>query len=339
MMKQLFPALKAIFPGLTIAAIIACAAMFLNGHYGAPTMLFALLLGLAVGFLNDAPKMKPGIIFTSKRLLRVGVALLGLRVALSDVTALGLYPVLLIVVGVISTMLFGLFAAKAMGFRKRFGILTGGAVAICGASAAMALSSAMPKDKHSETDTIFAVVGVTTLSTLAMVFYPILTSFLGYGNADAGLFIGGTIHDVAQVIGAGFSISPETGEISTLTKMMRVAMLVPVVMVIAFIFSRRLKSQIATGGAEESASTPSFPLFLLAFIALVLLNSFVDIPAPVKDFFVNASKFCLVAAIVAIGIKTRLQDIFDLGFKPILLIVLETLWLAALFVVVIPLLP
>ncbi|WP_375164709.1 YeiH family protein [Temperatibacter marinus] len=319
-------------PGFTIALIVALAAMFLNGHYGAPTMLFALLLGLAIGFLNDSPKIQPGIAFTAKKLLRIGVALLGLRIALSDVTALGLKPVLLIIVGVFSTIAVGLVLAKLLGFRKRFGVLTGGAVAICGASAAMAISSVMPKEKGLERDTIFAVVGVTTLSTLAMIVYPIITNYLGYSDSQAGLFMGGTIHDVAQVIGAGFSVSQETGELSTLTKMMRVAMLVPVVMMIAFAFQARAKAS----GSAHSGTAPTFPFFLLAFIGLVLLNSFVDIPTTVKDPLINLSKFCLVISIVAIGIKTRLQEIFELGIKPIILIVLETLWIAILFLVAIP---
>lgn len=316
-------------PGIIISLIIALAAMFLNGHYGAPTMLFALLLGLAVNFIYDTPKIRPGITFTSKTVLRIGVALLGLRIALSDVSALGWQPLALIIFAVFSTIMVGILISRLFGYRKRFGALTGGAVAICGASAAMAISCVLPKDKGSERDTIFAVVGVTTLSTIAMILYPILTDALGYTDTQAGLFIGATIHDVAQVVGAGYMISEPAGDLSSLIKMIRVAMLVPVVMIFAYMIKQN-----AQAGTEGHAA--AFPLFLMAFIALMLINSFVMIPVMIKQPLIDLSKICLTTAIVAIGIKTRLQDIFELGIKPILLMVLETLWIALIFIIAIP---
>lgn len=330
-------------PGITVCFIVALAALFLNGHYGAPTMLFALLLGLAIGFLDDSPKMKAGVQFTAKTLLRVGVALLGLRIAISDIIALGLHPIILIIAAVASTILFGWLAARLMGFRGQFGILTGGAVAICGASAAMALSSVLPKDDKSDIDTIFAVVGVTTLSTLAMILYPVLTNYLQYNDLQAGLFVGGTIHDVAQVIGAGFSVSEETGNISTLTKMMRVALLVPVVIMVALIFKSKATASQTHASAGQS---PTFPFFLIMFIVFVLVNSglqSLDLESiavqtlfVLKTGLIQLSKFCLVIAIVAIGIKTKLQDIVNLGIKPVLLMVAQTIWIAAVFVLAIP---
>ena len=312
------------FPGLAVVVTIAFAASFLGEHYGAPTMLFALLLGMALRFLYENEQTVPGVNFAACEILRIGVALLGLRVALSDVVAVGLETLALMAVGIGSTIFFGVAVARIMGLKSRFGALTGGAVAICGASAAMALSAVLPDGKNKEQNTIFAVIGVTSLSTIAMIFYPILTGTLGHTENEAALFLGGTIHDVAHVVGAGYSISEATGDQATLVKLIRVAFLVPVVLMFAVAFRAR-----STGGASAQA----FPLFLVGFAAFVLLNSYVAIPPVIKGFFVDASRFMLVAAIAAIGLKSDLKELANVGLRPVLLMVFETVWLAVVILV------
>jgi uncharacterized membrane protein YadS len=116
---------------------------------------------------------------------------------------------------------------------REFGILAGGAVAICGASAALAVSSVLPKSETLEQNTILVIIGVATLSSLAMIGYPILAAQLGLADISAGLFFGGSIHDVAQVLGAGYAISEDAGEVATVTKLLRVALLFPIVSLIA----------------------------------------------------------------------------------------------------------
>ena len=125
-----------------------------------------------------------------------------------------------------------------MGFQTLFGLLSGGATAICGASAAMALAAALPNRPTKERATPFTVIGVSALSTLAMIVYPMLAQAIGLDPRAAGVFLGATIHDVAQVVGADYSLSQETGDVATVVKLMRVAMLVPVI-VFAVLLSRR----------------------------------------------------------------------------------------------------
>ncbi len=321
--------IKQLFPGMAVALIVALAAKFLGEHYGAPTMLYALLLGLSMNFIYDSEQCKSGIDFTGKRILRFGVALLGLRIALGDITAFGWKPLALILVGVISTILIGMLIAKLFGLEKRFGMLTGGAVAICGASAAMAISAVMPREKGLERDTIFAVVGVTTLSTVAMIIYPVISNWMGMDDRAAGIFLGATIHDVAQVVGAGYSISEEAGDLATVTKLMRVTFLVPVVMVIALSFRM--------SGNASDGKTPTLPVFLIAFIVLVGINSVGIIPQGIKEFLIELSRFSLIAAIAAIGIKSRLKDLLGVGLAPVALMTLETAWLAVLVLIALPL--
>jgi len=310
------------FPGVVVAATIAAAATFLSEHYDAPVMLFALLLGMAFNFLSeDGGKTKAGIQFSSKGLLRVAVGLLGAQITITQIMQLGITPVITVVAAVILTIGFGVVAARVFGLPRQFGILTAGAVAICGASAAMAISTVLPRGENHERDTVFTVVAVTTLSTIAMIAYPMLISLFGLNHSDVGFFLGGTIHDVAQVVGAGYSVSEETGVVATFTKLLRVAMLLPVVLGLSFLF--RKSNQ---GGSAKG----TFPSFLLVFAGLVILNSLGVVPEPVLEFIKSVSRWFLVTAIAALGVRTSLRQIADVGGRAIGLIVAETLFLAGL---------
>ena len=333
-MTDIQPRVKPLLPGLAISAVVAVAAMFLAEHYGAPVMLFALLLGMALNFLTQPEaggqknRSAAGIDFTAKAVLRLGVALLGLRITLDQVLALGWQPIAMVVLAVALTIGVGIVLARAMGFQMFFGLLTGGAVAICGASAALALSAAMPAHPRKEQATLFTVIGVSTLSTLAMVLYPMLTDWLGLSPWQAGAFIGGTVHDVAQVVGAGYSISHEAGDVATLVKLMRVAMLLPVIALAAWLARRHELSQ---GSATSGPRPPLLPWFAVAFAVLVAIHSTGWLPTWLVAAGKAASQWCLIAAMAAIGMKTHLRDILSVGWKPVALMVLETVFLAAAF--------
>src|SRR5260221_1247558 len=215
------------WPGLAVAATVAIAATLLSVQYKASAMLFALLLGMALNFLAEEGRCLPGIQLASTTVLRTGVALLGLRITVAQVEALGWSTILLAAATVALTILAGLAVAKALKLGSALGTLTGGAVAICGASAALAIASILPKHKHAERDASFTVIGVTALSTLAMMLYPILVASLGLDHRAAGVFLGGTIHDVAQVVGAGHRPFPGNRRTATLLQPPRGAMLLP----------------------------------------------------------------------------------------------------------------
>ena len=288
-------------------------------------MLFALLLGMALNFLAEEGRCVAGIQAASTHLLRLGVALLGLRITLSQVEALGLGTVALVVVGVGLTVVAGIAAARVLGLGSAMGTLTGGAVAICGASAALAIASILPRHADAERDASFTVIGVTALSTLAMILYPMLVGTFGFDHRGAGIFLGGTIHDVAQVVGAGYAVSNETGDTATIVKLLRVAMLLPVCLVIGVALHVR--------GTEMAHAAPVLPWFAVAFAALVVVTSLGWIPQPAIDFGSSLSRWCLVTAIAAIGMKTSLKSLVDMGLRPVALLVIETFFLAALFVI------
>ncbi len=309
-------------PGISVALVVAAAATFLSEQYTAPLMLYALLLGIALSFLGEDVRTRAGIDFASKTLLRTGVALLGLRIAWSQVIVLGWGPVIMIITMVAATITASILLAKAMGFDPLFGFLSGGATAICGASAALALSAALPAHEKKEQATLFTVIGVSIFSTFAMIAYPVVADFAGLSHHQAGIFIGATIHDVAQVVGAGYAISPDAGDTATIVKLVRVAMLLPVIIVAGQITRSR-----ATALTQRP---PLLPWFVIAFIGFVTLNSLIVVPKPVIEAGNDVSRWCLVTSIAAIGMKTRLGDIVKLGFRPVILMFVETSLLAGM---------
>lgn len=305
-------------PGVLMAFTIAAASTFISEHYGAPTMLFALLIGMAFHFLSvDGPCVE-GVQLTSSRLLKIGVALLGVRVTFGDLASLGPAPAILTPILIAATIGAGVVFSRLFGRKTRFGVLTGGAVAICGASAALAIASVLPKREDGERDTLFTVIAVTSLSTVAMIAYPILFHAFGFDDRQIGWLIGATIHDVAQVVGAGYAVSDEAGAVATYVKLLRVAFL-PVVVIAIALASRRAASE----------SKAPFPWFAVGFAALLAVNSLGVIPPLVQQGLSAASQWLLVAAIAALGMKTSLKAMADLGARHIGVVVGSTLTLLA----------
>lgn len=321
---RLIATFRRLAPGLGIAVLVALAASWLAEHYTAPVMLFALLLGMALNFLSQEATCRPGIDFATRTVLRTGVALLGARITLSQVQSLGTETLLVAVSAVALTITFGWLAARFLKLKPDFGILTGGSVAICGASAAMAFSSVLPPSPERERDTILTVVGVTTLSTVAMIIYPLMAAALHFSETQTGVFLGATIHDVAQVVGAGYGVSELTGDTSTIVKLFRVALLLPAALLVSVMF-RNSQSK-----GEQGARPPLLPAFLLVFVALVALNSTIAVPAGLVQGAGEASRWCLITAIAGLGIKTKLGDFVKVGWRPAVLILAETLFVMLL---------
>ena len=316
--------LQAAMPGLLLSATIALAVRFVSDQLGGPAMLYALLFGMAFNFLTEDERFAAGIFFASRNILRFGVALLGLRITTGEVMELGWPVVALILASVVATILVGGLIGRAFGLKGDQSVLSAGAVAICGASAALAIASVLPSHKDHERNTILTVAGVTALSTVAMVVYPVFVTYLQYDNVTAGVFLGATIHDVAQVVGAGYIISDQSGEISTLVKLIRVACLVPVVIVISLITHR--------SRAESPDKRPLLPWFLIAFVVLVVVNSMGWVPPNAHSMLTPVSSWCLLTAVAALGVKTSLKALADVGPAPVGVMVIQTLLLAAFVV-------
>ena len=312
-------------PGLLVCLVIAMSTSFLSENYGGPQLLYALLIGLSLHFLYLQDTVRPGIDFCAKTILRLGVALLGIRITFSDIGAIGINTGLMVICAVLLTVALGFLLARFLKVSPDFGLIAGGSVGICGASAALAVASVLPKTKANEQFTLLVVVGVTVLSTIAMVTYPFALRMMDVDALSAGIFIGATIHDVAQVVAAGMLFGMEAGDVATVVKLFRVALLLPVVLFISIFF-----------GAEKSTnklgwgSLKLIPTFLLGFVALSIVASMKILPIEITQQIGGMSRWMLVIAIAAAGLKTNFQELAKLGWQPVLMLVVETFFIAFL---------
>jgi uncharacterized integral membrane protein (TIGR00698 family) len=193
----------------------------------------------------------------------------------------------------------------------------------------MQIAAVLPDSENKVRDTLLTILGVTSLSTIAMIVYPIVAGMLDLDATSTSIFLGGTIHDVAQVVGAGYSVSEQTGDLATLTKLVRVAFLMPVVVCILLVLRLNLDK-------KNQGKAPGIPAFLIGFVLLMSLNSVVALPETITQGATDISRFALVISIAAIGMKSNLSQMLTVGIKPIVLLVLETLWIAGLILLAIP---
>lgn len=298
--------LRAFFPGLLVAGIAALAATYLSEHYGAPLMLMGLLLGLSLNFVNIVPQLHPGLNVASKTLLRWGIVLLGTQITLSQIAGLGIAGLGAVAAIIALVTLTGLGVSRGLKLEPWLGLLAGGAVAICGASAALALSALLGERRTSQAQLTLVLVCVAGASAFAMSTYPQLAHVLALSDRQAGFLIGASIHDVAQALGAGYSFSPEAGEMATIVKLTRVALLAPTLAVISLFLARE-------GG--EKGGRITLPWFVLGFFALAALCSYWPQPAVVTATASHIASAMLLLAVVATGIGSPMQLLLEQGWR------------------------
>lgn len=302
--------LKDYVPGLIVALLATLAAGYLSDHYGAPLTLMALLVGLALNFLSGDRRLNAGLSFAARDLLRLAVVLIGVRITLGDISDLGWATFGAVLAILALTFVSGIAIARALGFSTAFGALAGGAVAICGGSAAMALAATLGERRVTQADVTMVLVGISAVGAAAMALYPPLAAGLGFSDQAAGFLMGAAIHDVAQAVGAGTAVSAEAGEVATIVKLSRVAMLAPVLLIVAALFRE--------GGAK--AKTVGVPLFLIGFFVVAAVNSTGLIPPQVGAVASQLSAWLMAMAIAAAAIRSPMRDLLASGPRPLLVI-------------------
>ena len=309
-----------LLPGVTLSGAIALVGYAAAPHIGRivpiPAMVITLLVGIAFNPVAARALTQPGMSFCVRTVLRWAVALMGLRVGLSEIAALGLGTAVLIVLGMAATIVSGFVFASWAGRAPGFGALAGVGTAVCGASATLAVSTVVPDYEGKAADIAFVVVAINAIATLTMLVYPPLCALLGFGPQTTGVMLGGTIHDVAQVAGAGYAVSTAVGNTAVIVKLFRVFLLLPVVLGVGYYFTRR-------GMGHGEARVP-LPLFAFVFLLLCALNSAVPlVPSllphyqPVKHILVDASNWGLLLAIASLGLSTSVRTIIALGWRHI----------------------
>jgi uncharacterized integral membrane protein (TIGR00698 family) len=294
-------------------------------------VVIALFVGIALNSVATRPLFNAGLAMCVKVLLRVAIALLGLRVALGDIIAIGPSVALLVIVAMVGTTLAGFGLARLFKQNASYGALAGAATAVCGASATLATSTVVPDYPGKDADVAFVIVAVNALSTLAMVAYPVLCIALGFDDHKTGVLLGASIHDVAQVVASGYSVSETAGNTALLVKLFRVFLLLPAVLSIGWWLTR---SEIK----RASASVP-VPTFALVFLGLCLLNTAMSLlPHPfavfstVKAALGEVSNWGLLIAISALGLGTPVRMLATFGWRRVATVAGTTIVILAISV-------
>lgn len=321
-----------LLPGLGLVLVATAAAMLFNKLVPAVSpLLIAILAGAALANTVTLPaSLNPGLTLSAKRLLRVGVALLGLQLVLGDIFALGWgvigVVVAVVVFGILGTMWLGARLGLSWGQR----VLIACGFSICGAAAVAAADGVIDAE---EEETVTAVALVVVFGTMMILAVPLLAAAFGLGEEDAGMWAGASIHEVAQVVAAGGAIGGGALAVAVVVKLARVLMLAPVLTVLGLVMRRRAAAELRNGGGGEltqSKRPPLVPLFVASFIVLVLVRSTGIVPDSVLDI----AKFCgtalLTAAMFALGAGVRIATMKKVGPKPFILAAAATVWVAAI---------
>ncbi len=319
--------LAKLLPGIALSTAVAIVSVLAEpvlkqlagGKVGIPAVVIALLIGMALHLVANNQRFLPGMTFCVKKMLRWAIALLGLRIALGDIIALGIGTAVLVVGSMAVTIVAGFALARLLGRETGMGALGGVATAVCGASAALATATVVPDYRGKAADIAFTVIAMNALATVAMLAYPLICVWLGLNEQQTGVMLGATIHDVAQVVGAGQSVSDEAANAAVIVKLFRVFLLLPSVLVVGWWMTRH--------GGEHGAAKVPVPVFAIVFLILCLVNSAIatqpalaGVYEPIRAALLEASRWGLLIAIAALGLGTSIAAMARLGWRHIALV-------------------
>jgi uncharacterized integral membrane protein (TIGR00698 family) len=317
-------------PGLLVCILAGILAAHISKITMIPVMLLAIIIGLLLHVLNSVSILKDGINWSSRGLLYTGVALMGLRIDLTDLSQVGFMAPLFVILTLITTLLVGYAIARALGQSKDFSILMSGAVGICGVSAAAAICSALEDNPLRDAQLAITIAGITVLSTLAMLLYPFISNALNLNILESGIFMGGGIHNVSQAVGAGYAVSNEAGDLAVIFKLIRVSMLLPVIIIISLVWGKGSSTPYPNVRSKLKASTPPF---LIVFCLLALLSCLNIVPDLAKNAGNISAYWALIVSLVAIGIKTDTKLVMKVGTKPLTIMTLTTAFMGAMLLI------
>ncbi|MFC0398476.1 YeiH family protein [Paraburkholderia rhizosphaerae] len=328
-----------LFVALFAGAVTSIASLPSVAALGLSPLIVGIVAGAIYGnVLRDGmpASWAAGVNFSARKLLRIAVAFFGLRVSLQEIAQVGLPGLAESLLIVVSTLVLGTWAGiKLMKLDRDTALLTAAGSAICGAAAVLAFESTLQSKPHKSA---MAVGSVVLFGTLSMFLYPALVraGWLHLDTVGAGLFFGGTIHEVAQVVGAASNVSPEATHIATIVKMTRVMLLVPVLLAVGVWVNRSALNAAAAAGAHRDAHSGAHrtaprklavPWFALGFLLCVGLNSVHVLPAAATHTLNLLDTFALTMAMTALGMETRVAQIREAGPRALLTGLVLYAWL------------
>ena len=317
----------AALPGLLLTALLGLAALWLaelpwvKGTLHVSALLLVILLGMAWKSLAPVPAAAgPGIRLAQRPVLRWAVAGLGLRLSLPELWRIGAPALVVVIVSTLAALAFGWWIARRLGVSEKLGVLLGVGGAICGASAVVAADTVVLGEKR---DSALALGVITLLGTVGIVLYPLLGHALGMSDFVYGVWDGASLHEMAQVVAAGFGMSDEAARVATVVKLARICLLAPVVLWLGW----SLRHQHRAAGRAKVAPVP---WFLALFVIFAVLNSTGWIPAPALESLRRADLWLLCVGMAGVGLQTGFADLKDAGLRPIAAGALQWAFLATL---------
>jgi uncharacterized integral membrane protein (TIGR00698 family) len=310
-----FKSLLLLSPGIGFCLLIAWAANIIYNLTGnnIPAMTLAILIGIIFGNTIKIPNiMKVGILFSLRNILRLAVIFLGFRITFQEIIEIGLAGIVISLLVVILTFFFAMWLSlKVFKLERELAYLIAAGSSICGASAILATAPIIKSQNHNNT---IAVALVTVFGSISMFSYPILFQFgflPGLNEISLGVFVGASIHEIGQVISAGFAVSTISGNTALLVKLARVMLLAPFLFILSFYIAK--KSQFKLNQTDKI----KFPWFVLFFIGISVINSFYQIPTIMRDSLSQIGMNLMSVSMAALGLETNFKKILQVGAKPL----------------------
>jgi len=304
-------------PGIALTSAVAAAAYALHrlpGLGAFSPMILAIGLGMAGRNLVGTPAIaQAGVVFSLKRLLRLGVMLLGLRLTIQQVAAVGGRGIAVIAATLLATFLVTRLLGRLLGVERKLAELIAAGTSICGASAVVVTNTVT---RGSDEDVAYAVACVTVFGSASMLLYPALPALLHLDGHQFGLWAGASIHEVAQVVAASFQDGPEAGNFGTIAKLSRVMMLAPMIILLGLAAARRAP---ASAGAKRGLSQAPLPAFILGFLLLAGVNSIGIVPREAAAIMDTVTTILLTMSLAAMGLETDIGKLRAKGFRPLAL--------------------
>lgn len=306
--------------GIFLAFLVAAGAKFLEGLLPVAYIggsVIALFLGILINhFINIKAPFKKGITFTSKKILKLAIILLGASLNISMVLHVGKLSLTVMVFTLLTCFGGGYFIGKALGLNWKMSSLISAGTGICGGSAIAALA---PVIEAEDVDIAYAMSATFLFDIAMIVLFPVMGRALGLSDIAYGLWTGTAVNDTSSVVAAGYAYSEAAGDFATMVKLTRTLSIIPTVLVFSLI-SRRVKIKtLGNEGAHKDLKISSlFPYFILGFLALSLINSFGLISPELSHSLKNLSKFLMVMALAAIGLNTSFTDMQKSGIQPMI---------------------
>ncbi len=306
--------LAALLPGLALCAGLALAAMWLadvpwvKQRLHVSALLIVILLGMLWRSLRPVASVtRPGVRLAQRPVLRWAVAGLGFRLSLAELVKIGGPALAVVLVSTTVALLFGWWLARRLAIGEKLGLLLGVGGAICGASAVVAADSVVQGEQR---DSALALAVITLLGTIGIALYPLIGHTLGMSDFIYGVWDGASLHEMAQVVAAGFGMSERAAQVATVVKLARIALLAPVVLLLSW---RMRRHHQATGQAHVSV----VPWFLVLFVVFAVVNSTGVLPKPWTELIKTIDLWLLCVGMAGVGLQTGFNDVRSAGMKPI----------------------